>query len=90
MPATKEIGPFFLHVLRYPSTDFPLVERGTTQEIDHPFRKATSLVFRVPFRTRAFVVGKWGPPADDPDEALHQALRLFQEVNDVPEEAQGT
>ena len=78
-----------MHVLHYPSKDFPLVDRGTTQEIDYPFRKASSLLFRVPFRTNAVVVGKWGAPVEDPDAALDHALRLFKE-RDVSEEAPGS
>jgi hypothetical protein len=78
MPDTKEIGSFFIHAMEYPSTDFPLMERAKSQEIEHPFRVGRSWVIRIPFSREAFVVGRWGPPAEDPDAALQHALRLFQ------------
>ena len=77
MPATKDVGRFFAHGLTYPSTNFPLVDRGVTQEIEHPFRLGKSLVLRVPFTRRAVVLGVWGASASDPDKALEKALRLF-------------
>ena len=68
-----------MHTMTYPSADFPLVDRGTSQEIDYPFRTASSWVVRLPATRKAVVIGKWGPPATDPDEALEHALRLFPE-----------
>jgi hypothetical protein len=73
VPLTKEVGRTFVHTMKYPSTDFPLMERGFSQEIDYPFRKGSSIVVRVPFSTTAVVVGWWGQPQDE-DDALHSAI----------------
>lgn len=78
MPTTKDAGRFFAHGMTYPSTDFPLVDKGVTQEIEHPFRLGKSVVLRAPFTRRAVVLGVWGASATDPDEALKKALRLFR------------
>ena len=78
MPVTKDAGRFFAHGMTYPSTNFPLVDKGVTQEIEHPFRLGKSLVPRAPFTRRALVLGVWGASATDPDKALEKALRLFR------------
>ncbi len=89
MPLTKEVGTLFVHRMRYPSTDFPLMERGHSQEIDHPFRKGSSIVVRIPFSTAAVVVGKWKEEQDE-EVALTEAIGArsisFGEMN-VQEEA---
>lgn len=78
MPTTKDVGRFFTHRMEYPSTDFPLIDLGVTQEIDFPFRLGRSVIFRIPCLRHAVVVGRWGEAASDPDAALTHALRLFR------------
>jgi len=73
MPITKNAGSLFTHTMEYPTTNYPLVEKGYSQEIDHPFRKGTSIVVRIPFTTKAIVFGKWGEIQDE-DEALRDAI----------------
>lgn len=83
MPATKELGPLFVHTMKYPNTNFPLMERGFSQEIDHPFRKGSSIVVRVPLTTTAFVFGKWGAEQDE-DEALTEAISArFIDIGEI-------
>lgn len=60
MPNVHHIGPkVYVHQMTYPSTAFPLAERGTTQEIEYPFRCGQSVVIRLPFTTRAMAFGVW-------------------------------
>ena len=74
MPQVHEIGTkYFTHQMRYPSTAFPLMESGTTQEIEEPYRQGKSWVFRLPMSTRAVVVGRWGDPLEE-EQALRQAM----------------
>ena len=49
----------FKHYLTYPSRKAPLVEIGTTQESEPPWRRGKSLVIRKPFSTRAVAIGIW-------------------------------
>ena len=75
MPQVSNIGnKYFAHQMRYPSTDFPLMEPGTTQEIEEPYRRGRSMVFRLPLTTRALVLGRWGAPVDE-DTALRHAMK---------------
>lgn len=75
MPRTHSAGPYFVHSMEYPSRDFPVWDKGTTQEIEHPFRLAQSYVVRVPFTRRAFVFGRWGPEQHE-HEALAKAIHV--------------
>lgn len=88
MPNTKEVGSLFAHTMKYPNTNFPLFEKGFSQEIDHPFRKGSSIVVRLPLSTTALVIGKWGAEQDE-DDALTEAIGArfidFGEI-DVQEE----
>lgn len=74
MPRTHSAGSFFAHAMQYPTRKFPLVDRGITQEIEHPFRVAASWVVRVPFTRRAFVLGRWGPTQSE-SVALSRAIK---------------
>jgi hypothetical protein len=87
MPITKEIGRLFTHRFTYPpGKHFPLIDLGSSQEIEYPFRSGRSLVVRIPFTRESVVLGIWGEPEDDPDTALQKALRLWEEEEDVQEE----
>lgn len=75
MPHVHQIGAqHFVHTMRYPTRDFPLIDKGETQEIEDPYRYGNSLVFRVPLSRAAIVVGKW--TAQEPeDSALRRAIK---------------
>jgi hypothetical protein len=55
----------------------PIVEVGTTQETEFPYRKGKCLVFRAPFTHPGFYLGVWVDRPDihmDDDEAIDQLL----------------
>ena len=54
----KSIGPLYVGTLKYYHRHFlPLIEVGTTQETDFPYRKGKCLVFRVPFTKPGYYAG---------------------------------
>ena len=54
----KTLGPIYGGKLRYYHNHFlPIIEVGTTQETDLPYRKGRCLVFRVPFTKPGFYIG---------------------------------
>ena len=55
------IGPLYGDVLQYYHRNlFPIIEKGWTQETEHPFRQSKiCLVFRFPFTKPGFVLGVW-------------------------------
>lgn len=59
--------------MTYPSRKFPIMECGTTQEIEWPFRFGQGLVIRLPFTTKAVVVGRWIGDREE-EEALSDAI----------------
>lgn len=74
MPHVQDIGTkWYTHRMSYPTTSFPIIERGATQEIEYPFRTGNALVMRVPFTTMAMVVGRWGDVRNE-EEALSSAI----------------
>jgi len=55
----------------------PVIEVGTTQEVEYPYRKGKCLVFRVPFTHPGFYIGAWVNTPDihmDDEEAIDQLL----------------
>lgn len=75
MPNVAHIGPkIYAHRMEYPSRDFPIMERGDTQEIDWPFRTGKAIVARLPFTRRAVVLGVWVGQQFE-DEALTDAIK---------------
>jgi hypothetical protein len=74
VPNVHNIGSkYYVHRLAYPSRKFPLWEKGTTQEIDYPYRDGECLVVRLPLSKQAVCVGRWGEEQDE-EEALTDAL----------------
>jgi hypothetical protein len=56
----KTFGLLYVGSLRYWHRKFlPLVEVGTTQETEMPYRKGKCLVFRAPFTHPGFFIGVW-------------------------------
>jgi hypothetical protein len=73
VPEVHNIGRLFTHKFSYPSTDFPLIDRGKTQEVTWPYRVSRPLVFRLPKLRHGFVLGWWGPRLPE-DVAMDRAL----------------
>lgn len=86
MPRTFDVGPFYVHGLRYPFRGAPPAERAWTTEVEPPFRRGSGWAFRVGPRL-AVVVGKWSPSGMDEDEALMAALGAAPLEVDVKEVA---
>ena len=56
----KSFGLLYVGTLKYwHKKFFPLVEMGTTQETEMPYRKGKCLVFRFPFTHPGFFIGLW-------------------------------
>jgi len=74
MPQIHDIGKHhFVHTMKYPDRNFPIVDRGETQEIEDPYRSGQSWVLRVPLSRAAVVVGRWTSRVDE-DSALRRAI----------------
>lgn len=75
MPQIHDIGKHhFVHTMNYPTTAFPLIDKGETQEIEQPYRNGRSLVFRIPLSRTAVVVGRWQTRFSE-DTALRRAIQ---------------
>jgi len=75
MPQIHDIGKrHFVHTMKYPARNFPLIDKGETQEIEDPYRNGRSLVFRIPLSTTALVVGRWQTRFSE-DMALRRAIQ---------------
>lgn len=63
----KTFGPLYVGTLKYYHKDFlPILEIGTTQETDIPFRRGKCLVFRFPKTTPGFYIGVLFKTVADP------------------------
>jgi hypothetical protein len=79
----KVLGPIYVGKLYYWHRHLlPIVEVGTTQETDMPYRKGKCLVFRAPFTKPGYYLGLWverpkiGWDDDDRiDKLLSDAMR---------------
>lgn len=61
------LGPLYGGTLRYWHNKFlPIIEKGSTQETELPFRVGHCLVFRVPFTTKGFYAGILFKTVEDP------------------------
>ena len=74
----KTYGALYGGVLQYwHRKPFPIIEVGTTQETEHPFREGKCLVVRVPFTHPGFYLGLWVKNPNihpDNDEAIDEIL----------------
>jgi hypothetical protein len=73
MPDTKDIGRLYFHGFRYPLRGTPRIDRASTNEVEHPYRRGNGWMLRVG-RYWAIAVGRWGTAERDEDEALLAAL----------------
>ena len=63
----KTLGPLYVGTLQYYHNKFlPIIEKGSTQETELPFRYGHCLVFRFPFTKPGFYVGILFKTVDDP------------------------
>ena len=79
----KSYGPLYAGSLRYwHKKVLPIIEVGTTQETEMPYRKGKCLVFRLPFTTPGLYLGMWvsrpdigWDDEDKIDEILSEAMK---------------
>lgn len=63
----KTFGPLYVGKLNYwHKNAFPIIEVGSTQEIEAPFRQGRCLVFRAPFTHPGYYVGILFKAVDEP------------------------
>ena len=56
----KSFGPLYVGSLKYwHKKALPIIEVGTTQETEMPYRKGKCLVFRAPFTEPGYFLGVW-------------------------------
>ena len=79
----KTFGPLYVGKLNYwHNKALPIVEVGSTQETEAPFRKGRCLVFRAPFTRPGYYIGVLFKAVEDPnlltdddiDEIMSKAL----------------
>lgn len=73
----KTFGPLYGGKLRYwHKKALPIIELGTTQETEHPYRKGKCLVFRAPFTEPGYYLGLFymRPDVAHDDEAIDALL----------------
>lgn len=84
MAQTRSIGKnWFISTLRYAHRGLPWVERGTTQEIEWPYRRSNSVVIRCPFTQPALVIGRWGAPRPEEEALLAAVGGDFRSLEDL-------
>jgi hypothetical protein len=79
----KTFGQLYGGRLEYYHTKFlPIVEIGTTQETEEPYRLGKCLVFRVPFTKPGYYIGVFyhtpdihGDDAEAIDELIYKAMK---------------
>lgn len=77
MARTHDMGNLYVQQMRYLHRKAaPLIwEKGWTDELEHPFRRGTCIVVRVPCTRVGLVFGHWGPPGNEEDR-LNSAVGL--------------
>lgn len=74
----RTYGPLYVGQLRYWHKKFlPIVEIGTTQETEIPFRRGKCLVFRAPFTTKGFYAGVLFNTVNDPHTLTDEDIDLI-------------
>lgn len=59
---THDLGRLYCHGMRYPAGQWPIVDLGSSHEVDEPWRLGRCLVLRLPLSRVAAVIGWWGKP----------------------------
>ena len=62
MAETHDIGRFYFQGMRVPWLTPPIQLRGTSHEVEEPWRIGHCVVLRLLFLPYALVFGLWGPP----------------------------
>lgn len=74
----KTFGPLYVGTLRYwHKKALPIIEVGSTQETDMPYRTGKCLVFRAPFTETGYYLGVFYKTLDihpDDDDAIDAVL----------------
>jgi hypothetical protein len=74
----KTFGPLYVGTLQYwHKKALPIIELGTTQEIEEPYRKGKCLVFRLPFTHPGYYAGVLFKGVEDPQ------LLTDEDVDDI-------
>jgi hypothetical protein len=74
MPETHQLSPrIFWHGMRTHKAA-PIIDTGFTQEVEPPFRHATSRVFRVPLTPFAVAIGRWSTITSKEGPSLMRAI----------------
>lgn len=74
----KTYGPLYGGTLRYWHKKLlPIIEVGTTQETELPFRKGKCLVFRAPFTTTGLYIGLLFKRVSDPHLLTDEDIDLI-------------
>lgn len=72
------LGMIYAGRLEYYHNKFlPIVEIGTTQETELPFRSGRCLVFRFPFTKPGFYIGLWFKTVKDPHLLTDEDIDLI-------------
>lgn len=76
MPKVHNIGKrHFIQYFRFPAQwGCKFVVRGSTQEIEEPFRTSKPFMIRLPFY-RVLVIGKWTGQQPNEESALNNAMQ---------------
>jgi hypothetical protein len=76
----KSLGPLYVGKLRYWHKKLlPIIEIGSTQETDMPFRFGRCLVFRFPFTTPGYYIGIFYKTVKDPSTLTDEDIDLIME-----------
>ena len=74
----KTLGPVYVGKLKYYHRNLlPVVETGTTQETEFPYRKGKCLVFRLPFTYPGFYMGLLRKTVADPHLLTDEDIDLL-------------
>lgn len=74
----KTYGSLYVGTLQYWHKKLlPIIEVGTTQETDLPFRRGKCLVFRAPFTTTGFYIGFLFKTVADPHLLTDEDIDLI-------------
>lgn len=74
----RTLGPLYGGKLRYWHKKFlPIIEKGSTQETEMPYRVGHCLVFRIPFTTQGFYAGILFRDIEDPHMLSDEEIDLI-------------